>query len=140
VNLGLVLAGIGLFAFQMNGYATDSRDGTEVVVTKEWRDVKTIVIPGGGGLEYKVAVEEGGVFEYEWMTPGTELYFDFHAEEFDAAPDEFTSFTVATDSKSSGFLTAPFTGRAGWYWRNDGDEAAVITLLLRGDYSLIKHD
>ncbi len=91
-------------------------------------DVKTIVIPSQGSLEYKVAVEEGRVFEYEWMTPGTELFFDFHGEEFDAAPDEFTSFKVATDSRSSGFLTTPFTGRAGWYWRNEGDEATVITL------------
>ena len=128
VNLGLILAGCGLFVFQLNGYVTERRDGPKIVVTKEWGDVKTIVIPSQGSLEYKVAVEEGGVFEYEWMTPGTELFFDFHGEEFDAAPDEFTSFKVATDSRSSGFLTTPFTGRAGWYWRNEGDEATVITL------------
>ncbi|RKZ06632.1 hypothetical protein DRQ32_10915, partial [bacterium] len=56
----------------------------------------------------------------------------------DAAPDEFTSFKEATDSGSSGSLTAPFAGRLGWYWQNDGDEAAVITLLLRGEYRLIE--
>ena len=140
VNLGLVLAGFGLFVFQMNGYATERRDGPQVVVTKEWQDVKTIVIPGHGSLEYKVAVEEGGIFEYEWMTAGTELYFDFHGEAFDAAPDEFSSFEVETDSGSSGFFTAPFMGRAGWHWRNDGDESTVITLLLSGEYRLLEHD
>ncbi len=80
VNLGLILAGCGLFVFQLNGYVTERRDGPEIVVTKEWGDVKTIVIPSQGSLEYKVAVEEGGVFEYEWMTPGTELFFDFHGK------------------------------------------------------------
>jgi hypothetical protein len=140
VNLGLILAGLGLFVFQLNGFAAEVRHGTEAVATSEWRDVKTIVIPAHGSLEYKVAVEEGEVFEYEWLTPGTALYFDFHGEAFDAAPDEFTSFKVTTDSESSGSLTAPFTGRAGWYWRNDGETAAVITLSIRGDYDLIEHD
>jgi hypothetical protein len=140
VNLGLILAGFGLFVFQLNGYATAGGDATEIVAAKEWRDVKTIVIPANGSLEYKVAVEEGRIFEYEWLTPGTELFFDFHGEASDAAPDEFTSFMVETDSESSGFLTAPFTGRAGWYWRNESETAAVITLSLSGDYSLMDHD
>ena len=74
------------------------------------------------------------------MAAGADLYFDFHGEAHDAAPDEFTSFKVDTDSQSSGSLTAPFTGRAGWYWRNDGDASAVITLSLRGDYSQLHHD
>jgi len=128
VNLGLVLAGCGLLAFQLNGFAMDRQGGLadpEAEVVSEWQDVQTITVPGHGSLEYKVAVEEGGVFDYAWQAAGAALYFDFHGEAHDAAPDEFTSFMVATDSESSGSLTAPFTGRAGWYWQNDGDEAAV---------------
>lgn len=142
VNLGLVLAGCGLLAFQLYGFSTDRQGGLVepgVAVASEWRDVQTITIPSHGSLEYKVTVEEGGIFDYEWQAAGMELYFDFHGEAHDAAPDEFTSFKVATDSGSSGSLTAPFTGRAGWYWRNAGDEAAVITLSMRGEYRLIEH-
>jgi len=143
VNLGLVLAGCGLLAFQLNGFAADRRDGQAVAteaVASEWREVKTITIPAQGSLEFKVAVETGGTFEYEWMAADADLFFDFHGEAHDAAPDEFTSFKVDTDSQSSGALTAPFTGRAGWYWRNDGDVVAVVTLSMRGDYSPLQHD
>jgi len=143
VNMGLVLAGCGLLVFQLNGFAVDRWDGPAVpgdVVASEWQEFTTITIPAHGSLEFKVAVEVGGTFEYEWVAAGADLFFDFHGEAHDAAPDEFTSFKVATDSRSSGALTAPFTGRAGWYWRNDGDAVAVITLSLRGDYNQLQHD
>jgi hypothetical protein len=140
VNVGLILAGLGLFVFQLNGYATERREGPAAEVAYHWDEVKTIVIPAAGSLEFKVDVVEGETFEFEWLTPGTLLYFDFHGESHDAAPDEFTSFETGTDSRSSGSLTAPFTGRAGWYWRNDGDSPAIITLSLRGDFRLIAKD
>jgi hypothetical protein len=141
VNLGLVVAGLGLLVFQLNGYATERRDGpaeVPVEAVSDWRDDKTIVIPAGVGLEFKVGVTEGEIFDYEWQTDGGGLFFDFHGEAHDAAPDEFTSFRAATDSQSTGSLTAPFTGRAGWWWKNNGDVDVVVTLRLKGDYDLIE--
>ena len=139
VNVGLVLAGIGLFAFQMNGYAAeDSSPEQKADEARAWRDEISITIPADGALEHKFNVETGAVFEYDWRTDGGALYFDFHGEVHDAKPDEFTSFVTATDSLSVGSLEAPFTGRVGWYWRNRGSEPVVIRLRTRGPYEIIE--
>jgi len=150
VNTGLVLAGFALFAFQMTGFA-GNRSGADAALAGEatvasttdaaqkWRDQTSITIPANGWLEHKFGVEMGAVLEYDWQTDGGALYYDFHGEAHDAKPDEFTSFETATSDKSAGSLTAPFTGRAGWYWQNDGAEAVVVELRTRGKYEVIEH-
>jgi HupE / UreJ protein len=143
VNVGLVLAGLGLFVFQLNGYAGDRN--AVVVETSEteevaaaWQDTTTIIIPANGAREYKFGIELGAVLEYEWQIDAGELYYDFHGEAHDAKPDEFTSFEIATSNSAVGTLTAPFTGRAGWYWKNKADQPVVIQLYTRGQYALIE--
>ena len=131
VNVGLVLAGFALVAFQMNGFAADRQGNLD------WRDDISITVPANGSLEYKFGVELGHVLEYAWETDGGSLYFDFHGEAHDAKPDEFTSFETATDRASSGSLAAPFTGRAGWYWRNKSDQPVVVHLRSRGEYEIV---
>ena len=96
VNVGLVLAGIGLFVFQLSGYANEApEEAATVEVTKEWRDEIRVTIPAGRGVEYKLAVTEGEALEYRWQAP-VPLKFDFHGEAHDMGPDEFTSWGVGT--------------------------------------------
>lgn len=137
VNVGLVLAGISLFAFQMNGFAANG-SGTQSEQVAEWTVTKTITLEAGDWTEYKFGVETEGVLEYQWKTEGGPLYFDFHGEAYDAKPDEFTSFETATKSESAGSLTAPFTGRAGWYWKNKNTVPVTVTLNARGQYSILE--
>ena len=149
VNLGLVLAGFGLFAFQMNGFAAErngvegelaSPTATEAIAAEVdvWRDTKAITLPANGAMEYKFGVKMGEILEFDWQTDSGELYYDFHGEAHDAKPDEFTSFEVSTSDGATGKLTAPFTGRAGWYWKNNGSEPVVIQLRTRGQYEIIE--
>ncbi len=137
VNVGLVLAGIGLFVFQINGYVSSASGSTSEQVA-QWTTTKTITLEAGGWIEYKFGVEKGGVLEYQWKTEGGPLYFDFHGEEYDAKPDEFTSFETATKSESAGSLAAPFTGRAGWYWKNKNTVPVTVILEARGQYSILE--
>jgi hypothetical protein len=60
------------------------------------------------------------------------------ARETDHVSDEFTSFETATSDQSLSSLPAPFTGRAGWYWQNDGVDPVVIPLHTRGQYEIIE--
>ncbi len=137
VNVVLVLAGIGLFGFQMNGFAANRSNAPSEQVA-EWTITKTITLEAGDGIEYKFGVETGGVLEYQWKTEGGPLYFDFHGETYDAKPDEFTSFEVATKSESAGSFTAPLTGRAGWYWENKNAVPVTVTLQARGQYTILE--
>jgi len=139
VNVGLVLAGFGLVAFQMTGFAAARGGGAaEIAAADKWQDVTMITVPSGSGMEYKFGVEVGGILEFHWQTEAGDLYYDFHGEAHDAGPDEFTSFETATASSAEGSLVAPFTGRAGWYWQNNGAEPVVIELRSRGRYELIE--
>jgi len=142
VNLGLVVAGFALFAFQMTGYFTADDSVASIEETAdpsaEWRDNISITIPANGWLEYKFGVTADDTFEFAWSTDGEALYYDFHGEAHDAKPDEFTSFEEATSAASAGSQQAPFTGRIGWYWQNDTDAPVVISLHARGQYHIIE--
>jgi hypothetical protein len=124
-NVGLVIAGLGLFAFQMNGFATE-----EI----EWQDTITVTVPAEGGIEYKLHMYEGKELEFTWQTDVTQLYFDFHGEPAGDTTGYFKSYKIATSTTDSGSFIAPFEGTHGWYWQNNSTEDVVVTVNVKGEY------
>jgi hydrogenase/urease accessory protein HupE len=153
-NYGLILAGGLLFLMQMHGYehatneelnvsetsiskpSTASDMSGNTIVEGQWKDTINIVIPARDGKEYKLMVNQDDAFTYSWETSGELLFFDFHGELAGDTSGAFQSFQVGTKSKSSGSLTAIFTGTHGWYWKNNTSSPVMITLKVKGDYVL----
>lgn len=147
-NYLLILVGGFLFLMQMHGYEHETNDELMAAAAmpvsaarpmqqpEEWTDTLDIVIPARGDREYKILVEEGGTFFYDWQTNGEELYFDFHAEPSNDSSGYFRSFDKDTSGDAAGALTATFTGTHGWYWKNKTGDPVSIRLRLGGDYTM----
>ena len=105
-------------------------------VVPERSDTVTIEIPMNKGLEYKLLMEKYAHLEYEWSTNGEELYFDFHGEPRGDTTGYFESFAETTSNNMKGSLTAPFAGSHGWYWKNETDAPVIVSLSIKGNYSL----
>ncbi len=103
----------------------------------KWKDTVVITVPARKGLEYKFHLSKGEKLEFAWNTKGASLYFDFHGEPQGDTTGYFKSFKESTQSKSSGTLTAPFTGSHGWYWENKTNQAVSITLKTHGNYKIL---
>ena len=87
------------------------------------------------GVEYKFAMQPNATMSYRWEATAP-LYFDLHGDLFED-PETFTSAKIGTQSDDEGTYTAPFYGRHGWYWRNDGETPVTITLETSGDYTIL---
>lgn len=95
-----------------------------------------IIIPAGKGLEYKLYMDKHAHVEYEWTTDGTELYFDFHGEPEGDTTGYFESFAITTSNNMKGSLTTPFKGVHGWYWKNKTDKPVIVSLTMKGFYTI----
>jgi len=149
-NTFLIFAGGYLFMMQMHGYEhvanaeelvanekiVENVQSPDLAQQKEWLDVTSIIIPARGDKEYKLLFDEGAKLEYSWISPGTELFFDFHGEPKGDTSGYFKSFKKATSSQDSGSLTTTFAGTHGWYWKNNTQSSVVITLKTNGEYKL----
>ena len=144
---------------QMHGYAhnskpeefvvpaavTESSDvgGVANVETAEqtaevqWSDPITITIPARSNTEYKIIAQGEASIEYSWKTDKGELFFDFHGEPKNDKTGYFESYKKDTLDKDEGSFKAPFEGKHGWYWKNSNPHSVVISLKLKGSYSLI---
>ncbi|MCK4840842.1 MAG: hypothetical protein KAT04_03040 [Methylococcales bacterium] len=103
----------------------------------QWQDSILITVPAKKGLEYKFYIVKGEKIEFIWETNGEKLYFDFHGEPEGDKTGYFKSYKESTQSKSSGSLTAPFTGSHGWYWENKTNQSITIILKTRGNYKMM---
>jgi len=158
-NYFLIVWGGYLFLMQMHGYAhtskpeefvvpaavTESSDvgGVADVETAEqpaevqWSDPITITIPARSSTEYKIIAQEKASIEYSWETDKGKLFFDFHGEPKNDRTGYFESYKKDTLDKDEGSFKAPFEGTHGWYWKNSNPYTVVISLKLKGSYSLI---
>ena len=147
-NYFLILAGAFLFLMQMHGYehtanaeefvinSALSQQQANVETTKQpdWKDTIAVTVPARGEIEYKLQIDEGITFEYEWQTDKGEVFFDFHGEPTGDTTGYFKSFNKDTSSQASGALTTVFEGTHGWYWKNNNAFPIVITLRVAGEY------
>lgn len=100
-------------------------------------DSRTFTLPAGGDVEFKLHMDEGETMRYAWSAVGGRVYVDFHGEPDGAAADVFTSHRSGTLEFDEAVFEAPFTGRHGWYWRNDGASSVTVTLDVAGRYDVI---
>ena len=157
-NYFLIFWGGYLFLMQMHGYAhtnnpeefavtatvTESSDATTMSAGESpvssaeapWREPITVTIPARSSTEYKITVQADAFMEYSWTTDQGKLFFDFHGEPKNDKSGYFESYKKDTLESDQGSFTAPFEGTHGWYWKNSNPHAVVITLKLKGDYTL----
>lgn len=116
--------------------------GDEIVAHAHERKPRTarieIAVNARKELEYKAQLDQGEPLLYHWSVQGGPVHFEFHGEPTGGNWPEgyFRSYESGdTDQGRSGSFVAPFTGRHGWYWRNDSDDPAVIVLEASGYYS-----
>lgn len=158
-NFGLIVAGALLLLMQLHGYSHEvfadelkfsgtsharlhaemakSSAAVKSAASDGWQDIVTITVPAGKGLEYKFQMVKGSVLDYAWDTGGAKLDYDFHGDPKGAAEGKEQSYEEKAGSTSSGSLTAPFDGKHGWWWKNNGPEAVKITLKTKGSYEVI---
>ncbi|WP_276348902.1 hypothetical protein [Daejeonella sp. JGW-45] len=105
----------------------------------ERQDSVQVVVPAGKGLEYKIYLLKHGKMKYEWTTDNGVLYFDFHGEVKQAKEAKavyFESYTIANSNNMVGTFLAPYEGKHGWFFRNTSEKDVVVTLRLKGQYTL----
>jgi len=146
-NYLLIFWGGLLFLMQMHEleHATSTDSTSEVAATSdtaplpateqtEWKEEIKIEIAAKWELEYKFRMKKDAKLQYSWDTGGDKLFFDFHGEPKGDTTGYFKSYKESTNSKSSGFFTAPFEGVHGWYWKNINNKPVTVTLRVKGDY------
>lgn len=153
-NVTLVFAGCLLFLMQLHGYQhtangselSSAGDGgaraqqTPISTQSEWQDSIVITLPARGEKEYKLLMEEGETFQYDWKTSKGKLFYDFHGEPSAGKKGSFQSFQKKTADSAGGELTTAFVGTHGWYWKNNNPFAVTISLKLSGDYTRLDMD
>jgi hypothetical protein len=105
----------------------------------EREDTIDVIVPAGKGIEYKTYMLKGGKMKYEWKTNDGTVYLDFHGEvkQAKAVNDVyFESYTLAYSNNMVGTFYAPFEGKHGWFFRNNENKDIIVTLKLKGQYSI----
>lgn len=103
------------------------------------QDSVLVTVPAGKGIEYKTYMLKYGQMKYEWKTNKGILFSDFHgevAEENPAKDTYYESYTVAYSNNLVGTFLAPYEGKHGWYFKNKTKNDIVVTIRLKGQYSL----
>ncbi|MDQ3126245.1 MAG: transmembrane anchor protein [Pseudomonadota bacterium] len=87
------------------------------------------------GAEIKLTMLNGSTASFVWSTDGERVNFDTHG---DGQGISYHGYGKGTDSRVEGQLTAAFTGKHGWFWRNRSDQTVTITLQTRGAYTAVE--
>lgn len=87
------------------------------------------------GVEVKLTMLDGATASYVWSTDGERVNFDTHG---DGQGITYHGYGKGTDSRVEGQLTAAFTGKHGWFWRNRSGQTVTITLQTRGAYTAVE--
>jgi hypothetical protein len=100
-------------------------------------DSVQVTVPAGKGIEYKIYMLRHGQVKYEWTTDKDVVYVDFHGEvnqEQVTSDVYYESYTLAYADNMVGTLLAPYEGKHGWYFRNNGKSDIIVTIRLKGQY------
>lgn len=110
--------------------AEDTEAATEAADT--WTDTFSYTLKRGEGIEVKLVMEEDAEAEFLWEAEGGVLNYDLHGDGDGRSISYKKGRGVPGDENT---LTAAFTGKHGWFWRNRDKQAVTMTLYVRGDYS-----
>jgi hypothetical protein len=87
------------------------------------------------GREAKATMKAGQSYDWRWSTDGAKVEYEQHGDPENAASeDDYTSYDKGESAGASGTFRAAFTGRHGWYWKNNGNKPVVITATAKGEF------
>jgi|APLak6261686239_1056169.scaffolds.fasta_scaffold00064_43 hypothetical protein len=94
-------------------------------------DTLTITIGAGRGLRVSTSVDARQGFVFQWTASG-ELLTAMYGEP-ERSDESSTIFDVAALQRQGfGTLVAPFDGRHGWTWRNQGATPVTVKVIVTG--------
>lgn len=102
-----------------------------------WSDPIVITLPARSSKEYKISMIKNASMEYSWETDNGMLYSVFHGEPKGDTTGYYKTHAKHTVERYQGSFTAPFEGTHGWYFKNNSKDQIVVTVKLKGEYSLI---
>lgn len=126
--------------------ATATPTGKITYFTKDMgaykKDIVTVQVPAGKGVEYKFDIAKGEKLQFSWAARGMDtnsaaLFFDFHGEQVGGKRGYYESYTIGTAKSVKGLFTAPYDGHHGWYWKNKTDTDMQVELTTQGTYEII---
>lgn len=120
-------------AFQINSKKGGGDTSPETAKAQQDAPIRIRVL-AKKGVEYKFYFAKDATTEYTWESDGGALFFDFHGEPTGGKKGYFKSFKKGTEKKSSGSITAPFSGTIGWYWQNNGSRDVTVSVRAQGDH------
>jgi hypothetical protein len=87
------------------------------------------------GREAKATMKAGQSYTWRWSTDGAKVEYEQHGDPENAvSEDDYTSYDKGESAGASGTFRAAFTGRHGWYWKNNGNKPVVITATAKGEF------
>ena len=92
---------------------------------------ETITVPVGAyeEVEVKYGLAEAATLLYSWTSDGAPLYVDMHGHPYnDLDGTEVRYEELLEASEQHGAVRAPYGGMHGWYWRNETDQPATVSL------------
>jgi hypothetical protein len=101
-------------------------------------DEMSVILMPGKGTEVKVEMRKGKRVSYRWSTNVGLVYYDAHAEPYNAPKNFFHRYGNGRAPGGEGVLEAVFDGHHGWYWRNDTKKVLKVTLWVKGNYIKMK--
>lgn len=118
--------------------ATDAATATGGPITTTLPDGATqiqLVLRPFEGKEVKATMKAGQEFTYRWSSDGPPLEYELHGDPEGAVGDEYSSYEKGNSAGANGTFRAPFDGRHGWYWKNNGTKPVQVTVSAKGDFA-----
>jgi hypothetical protein len=116
-------------------YVVPAQTKASIVKTTPFRsDEKEITLPPHEGLEIKAHMQTGDHLIYVW-TASAPVKADMHGEKVGDTSGAFTQYWKEKGlTQDQGALTAPFDGKHGWYFRNQGETPLTVKIKTWGFY------
>lgn len=137
-SLGLTAIGLtkeAASAGAMPETAAPAADLPESTTLPDGSTQLRIVLLPYQGREAKARMKAGQSYTWRWSTDGAKVEYEQHGDPENAvSEDDYTSYDKGESAGASGTFRAGFTGRHGWYWKNNGNKPVVITATAKGEF------
>ena len=110
-------------------------EATTAAAAPEWRDELVFSLAPTEAKEIKLVMAAGEVATFAWVSEGGGVNYTQHGDDGGANEVRFEDGRAAPGQE--GTMTAPFSGKHGWFWRNRGDAPVTVTLRVGGAYAQV---
>ncbi len=98
-----------------------------------WREELVFTLAPAEAKEIKLDMAAGDVATFEWTATDGGVNYTQHGD--DGGANEVRFEDGRASPGQVGTMTAPFSGKHGWFWRNRGDTPVTVTLRVGGAYA-----